>query len=497
MSGDPISLGASACCCPLGSWLYSSPQWRATTTTSAPRRRATLGVGEDPALVDGVGSPRLAAGGRDAVEAERVREQRQPDPVDVEQRRRAGLLWGSGGPGVADPGRVERVERPSHALGAPVVCVVGRRRAGVVAGGRQRRGDLRWHGEAGIARERPAGRSDRRLHVTDRHVGPAHHRPDAGEHGPEVVAAGVSRRGGVGARLLPQGRVEQDVAGRDQREPARGHGRARRRGPCRRRIADGACGLVRLDATTWAAEAGEQHGEQPGTHRDGQTATARRGGLLPRAAVPTGIMTRPGEPRTCSLGSGNSPVPTRSTARAAPRRRARVGRRTGVDRGRRRPDRGLADRADDPARHGPYAASQAPILDDALDLAERLVEPPMRARLTATSAGEPAGCPAPPPSTCRGRAGLICRKSISTPGFSRPSGRGPAWPLAAPLRRGRGAGDVGPAADPPDRMVMGDRAAGGEDRLGGRLLQLRPLLLLATLTAHARRTCSTAPARPV
>ena len=245
MSGDRMSLGASACCCPLGSWLYSSPQCRATTTTSAPRRRATLASVRIRRSSMGFDRQVSPSGAGMPLKPKVYESNATPDPVDIEERRGAGLLWRPGGPGMADAGGVERVEGPRHTLGAPVVGVVGRRRAGVVAGGSQRRGDLRGHGEAGIAREGPAGRGDRRLHVADRHVGPAHHRSDAREHGTEVVAAGVSSGGGVGARLIPQGGVEQDVARGHQRERPRVLGRVPLVCPgYRRRVAVEATGFV-------------------------------------------------------------------------------------------------------------------------------------------------------------------------------------------------------------------------------------------------------------
>ena len=40
MSGALMSRGATSACWELGSWSYSVPQCRATTTTSAPRCRA-------------------------------------------------------------------------------------------------------------------------------------------------------------------------------------------------------------------------------------------------------------------------------------------------------------------------------------------------------------------------------------------------------------------------------------------------------------------------
>ena len=136
------------------------------------------GVGQDPALVDEVGPPRLPAGRRDAVEPERVRQQRHPG---ARRRRRSVMRAAScgraGRPGVGGcrrrrgrPACGRRPRRPGRRCGSTRSC---RRRSPVVASAGH---DLGRHGERRVAAERPAGGGDRRLEVADRQVGPAHQR---------------------------------------------------------------------------------------------------------------------------------------------------------------------------------------------------------------------------------------------------------------------------------------------------------------------------------
>ena len=236
-------------------------------------------------------------------------------------------------PGVTEAGGVEGVEGGVDALRAAVHGVVGGQRAPVEARGLDAPDDLGRHAVDRVGRQRLAGRGDGRLEVADAEVGRGDHGLHVGEHRGEVVRRARAR--GVVLGHVDDRRVQQDVAGRGQRErPQRrsrggrgGGGRTWRRGHALRQ--DGACRLPghggrlgrrgqRLEhdvgprGATSCGHEGKKKERAPPLHERDRTAPRRAGG---------GWSPPAGPPRP--MGGFGAPE------RREPAHRSRPGRRTG------------------------------------------------------------------------------------------------------------------------------------------------------------------------
>ena len=182
-----------------------------------PRRPRPAGFGDDPPRVDEVGPPRFPGRRREAVEVEAGRHVGHGHAAHLEERRpRLGGV--ASHPGVAQPGALERVQRRVDPGGTLVERMVGRQRATVVARGADLAGDLgrRAEDRHHAVRLRPR-RHHGRLQVTDGDIRRLDDRVDRLEHLAVVVTGAAGVRGG----LTEDGRVREQVPGREHREPPR------------------------------------------------------------------------------------------------------------------------------------------------------------------------------------------------------------------------------------------------------------------------------------
>ena len=230
-SGERVSRSTRATCAAFGWWLYSSPPCRCTTTTSAPAARAACACASRFGASHIDTRPLAAGRQREAVGPERPGH--HPDPhagLGREDDRPAALALRSG---------TSRCARPRPAR-AGRRCAPGRRSPGRGCGWTRscsrrsrttpiQRRDLRRCREDREVLRRLAGRRERHLLVTQRHVRTGDQRPHAGEHRVEVVPLPATGPVMVLGRAGPDRVVPEQVAAHHQRWRSRRGGRRPRR----------------------------------------------------------------------------------------------------------------------------------------------------------------------------------------------------------------------------------------------------------------------------
>ena len=178
-----------------------------------PEPPRAAGVPDDLCGPDELHRPRV--GEREAVRAVRRGEDRHAQALDVHEQDPARLAAAACRPRVPQAGALKSEDRRAHARAALVDGVVGSRRARIEARPLGRVGERGRRVE-----DREAARSsrpERGLHVAEGEVGAPDRRPDGGEHRPEPVDAVPVRE-----RAVPHRLVDQEVAGRDDRQVLHG-----------------------------------------------------------------------------------------------------------------------------------------------------------------------------------------------------------------------------------------------------------------------------------